>query len=210
VQRIVWAALLLATAALGAAVAARAQQPATPFVGILDEHPAIEYAQRPTHDRVTGLARALADGTVSLTYQENGGYLQSVLDRLRVPADSQVLVFSKTGIQRASTSPHNPRALYFDDAVVFGYIAGAPLLELAAHDPEQGMVFYTLDQTVKDKPQLVRRTNCLTCHVSASTLEVPGMINRNVFARADGSVVPQLGGNDVTHRTPLLQRWGGM
>lgn len=211
-QRTAWAAFLFLWAATltGAAGTAPQQPAATPFVGILDEHPSIEYAKRSTRDRVSALSRALNDGTVSLTYDDTGGYLRAVLDTLRVSPDSQLLVFSKTGVQRASTSPRNPRALFFDDSVVVGYIPGAQYLELAAHDPEQGVVFYTIDQTSTARPALTRRTNCLTCHVSSSTLEVPGLINRSVFTRADGSVLAQLGSNDVNHRTPLLQRWGGM
>jgi hypothetical protein len=211
VRRSAWTALSFAIAwlAVAGATATREQQP-VPFAGVLDEHPAIQYAQRPTRERVGALARAMADGQTRLTYREGSGYLQSVLDALRIAADSQLLVFSKTGVQRASTSPHNPRALYFDDSVVVGFIPGAPLLEIAAHDPEQGVVFYTVDQTDAATAALTRRTSCLTCHVSASTLEVPGLINRNVSTRADGSTLPQLGSNDVDHRTPLLQRWGGM
>jgi hypothetical protein len=209
--RTAWVILLVVGAAsFTIAVTARTDQAPTPFVGILDEHPSIEYAQRPTQDRVSALARALADGTVTLTYQEPGGYLRAALDALGVAADSQLLVFSKTGIQRASTSPQTPRALYYDDSVVVGFIPGAQYLEIAAHDPEQGIVFYTIDQMSPTQPALTRRTNCLVCHVSASTREVPGLINRSVFTRGDGSVLPQLGSNDVTHRTPLLQRWGGM
>jgi len=211
VLRTTRAALVVSILALTlAVVAARGQQPAPAFPGVLDEHPSIEYAKRPTTDRVSALARAIADGRVTLAYREPGGYLQSVLEALSVPADSQLLVFSKTGIQRETTSPHNPRALYFDESVVVGFIPGAPLLELAAHDPEQGVVFYTIDQTEATRAEPTRRTNCLVCHVSATTLEVPGLINRSVFTRADGSVIPQLGGNDVSHQTPLLQRWGGM
>ena len=86
-------------------------------------------------------------GTVSLAYRERGGYLLPVLDALGVPPESQLLVFSKTGIQGAATGPQNPRAIFFDDAVVVGYIPGARFLELAAHDPEQGVVFYTIDQS---------------------------------------------------------------
>jgi hypothetical protein len=71
-------------------------------------------------------------------------------------------------------------------------------------------VFYTLDQNRTEKPEFTRRTDCLTCHVSATTLEVPGLINRSTFARVDGSIVPQLGVSAVNHRTPLLERWGGM
>ena len=46
--------------------------------------------------------------------------------------------------------------------------------------------------------------------MSATTLEVPGLINRSTFARADGSVVRNSGSTLVNHRTPLLERWGGM
>jgi hypothetical protein len=209
--RTAWIALALAIAwlAVTGAAGARLQQ-SVPFAGILDEHPAIQYAERPTHDRVGTLARAIAAGQTRLTFHQANGYLQSVLEALSVPAESQLLVFSKTGVQRASTSPHNPRALYFDDSVIVGFIPGAPMLEIAAHDPAQGVVFYTVDQTETSSAMPTRRTSCLTCHVSASTLEVPGLINRNVSTRADGSTLPQLGSNDVDHRTPLLQRWGGM
>ena len=200
-QRTAWGLFLLA----GVTLAAQ-----TPFVGVLDEHPAIQYASRPTRDRVSMLNRALEQGTVSLAYRERGGYLLPVLDALGVPPESQLLVFSKTGIQGAATGPQNPRAIFFDDAVVVGYVPGARFLELAAHDPEQGVVFYTIDQAAAAGPALTRRTNCLTCHVSSSTLEVPGMINRSMFTRADGGVIPQLGSHTVDHRTRLLDRWGGM
>jgi len=214
-RRLGWAAVVLAGALAfdieASGNARREQRSKEPsFVGVLDEHPAIEYASRPTDDRVSRLNRAIAEGTVSLTFQERGGYLRSILNALNAPAESQLLVFSKTGVQGAFTSPRNPRALFFDDSVVVGYVAGARFLELAAHDPEQGVVFYTLDQVASSKPQISRGKSCLSCHVSSSTLEVPGVINRSVFAAADGSVMPRLGSFIVTHRTPLLERWGGM
>jgi hypothetical protein len=176
--------------------------------GVLHEHPAIQYATRPTTDRVAALNRSLAERTHSLTRDPQKGYLRSLLEALGVPVESQLLVFSKTGVQRAHTSPHNPRALYFDRSVVVGYIPGAPSLEVAAHDPEQGIVFYTLEQTAA-APTLTRQTMCLTCHVSASTLEVPGVIARSNAVDEDGNVMPQLGGNDVTHETSHPDRWGG-
>lgn len=236
-QGTAWAALLL-TGAATVAVTARngaepnqpslasretsdlrqtSQQGPTPFVGVLDEHPAIQYAFRPTRDRVSVLNRSLAQGTMSLAFQERGGYLPAALEALGVAPESQLLVFSKTGIQRDATGPRNPRALFFDDSVVVGYIPGARFLELATHDPEQGVVFYTLDQTATSKPAFARRTGCLSCHVSSSTLEVPGMINRSMFTTADGGVMRGTGlkpvppaSHTVNHRTSLLQRWGGM
>lgn len=190
-------------------VAALAQQN-VPFPGLLDEHPAIQYATRPARDRVATLSRALADGSANLAFDERSGYLRPVLDALHVPVESQLLVFSKTGIQGAVTSPHNPRAIFFSNSVVVGYIPGARVLELAAHDPEQGVQFYTIDQNPQAKPALTRQTKCVNCHVSSSTLDVPGMLNRSVFVRADGSVLGQLGSFTVNHTTRLLDRWGGM
>jgi hypothetical protein len=121
-----------------------------------------------------------------------------------------VLVFSKSGIQRAFTSPENPRALYYNPSVVVGYIPGAPVLEIAAQDPQQGTVFYTLDQGAASEPRFVRGSTCLTCHVSASTLDVPGPIARSNRVSEDGSLLPRAGPQvTVNHRTPHTQRWGG-
>jgi hypothetical protein len=210
-MRAVSAAALLVVAALTYAVAADSAVPQAPgpFPGILDEHPAIQYATRPASDRVAALARALDEGRTTLSYREPAGYLNAVLHALGISPESQLLVFSKTGVQRASTSPLNPRALYFDDDVVVGYIPGARLLEIAAHDPEQGVIFYTIDQLSASAPDLERRTNCLTCHVSVATLDVPGLITRSNFTNAQGEPIPQLGFHLVDHRTPLPQRWGG-
>jgi hypothetical protein len=178
---------------------------------VLDEHPAIQYSTAPTDDAVARLIRDVDKGARSLAYRERGGYLDSVLEALAIAPESQLLLFSKTGLQRALTGPRNPRALYFNDAVVVGYIAGAQYLELASHDPRQGVIFYTIEQTSSSSsaPSIVRRTNCLTCHVSNNTLDVPGMIARSMFTARDGHVIPQLGSHLVDHRTPLPQRWGG-
>jgi hypothetical protein len=56
---------------------------------------------------------------------------------------------------------------------------------------------------------VVRRTNCLTCHLSASTLEVPGFIDRSNMVDGAAQVMPQLGTFTVDHRTPHTERWGG-
>ena len=184
------------------------QSAGAPFPGVLDEHPAIQYAERPAHDRVARLSESLAAGQTSLSFQKDSGYLRSVLDALRVPVESQLLVFSKTGIQSAVTGPDNPRALFYNQSVVVGYIPGARVLEIASQDPEQGVVFYTVEQDATTSG-ITRETNCLSCHVSASTLEVPGLIARSNYLAADGNLMPQLGSFTVNHRTPLIQRWGG-
>lgn len=163
---------------------------------------------QPPADRVAKLNDRLATGARTLQRDARTGYLSSVLEALGVPVESQLLVFSKTGIQREFTSPQNPRALYFNESVVVGYNPGAPALEVAVHDAQQGIAFYTLDQAAA-APTFTRRTNCLTCHVSESTLNVPGLIDRSNMVDRGGTVIPSMGSHAVDHRTPHTQRWGG-
>jgi len=205
------AALLTGAAALGMAAVSMVPtsgQTREPWHGVLDEHPAIQYLARPTTDRVAVLKKSLAQNPDPLPRDPSTGYLTGVLKALGVPKESQLLVFSKTGVQSSYTSPGKPRALYFDQSVAIGYNPGAPLLELAVHDPQQGVVFYTIDQKA-DTPVVTRRTSCLSCHVSATTLGVPGMIARSNTVAEDGTLVPQTGSQNVSHQTPHPDRWGG-
>src|SRR5262245_7106603 len=126
--------------------------------------PAIGYFTRPTTDVVAQLNRRLEDGSARLGFDERSGYLASVLDALHVPADSQMLVMSKTGVQALYTEPANPRAILFNDSVAVGYIRGAPLLELAVQDPRQGVLFYTLEQKRQEQPRFERPSACVRCH----------------------------------------------
>src|SRR5579862_1810563 len=173
----------------------------------LHEHPSIGYATAPTTDRVGALGRAIDNGTQSIERDPRTGYLLPLLNVLGVPVESQLLVFSKTGVQRAYTSPRTPRALYFDESVAIGYVPGAPQLEIAAHDPRQGVVFYTIDQS-SSTPKIVRTTSCLSCHVAPGTLDVPGLIARSNTVDEDGSILPAAT-HDVDHHTPHPDRWGG-
>jgi hypothetical protein len=144
----------------------------------------------------------------SLHRDARTGYLLSLLDALDVPVESQLLVFSKTGVQRTYTGPKTPRAVFFNESVAVGYVPGAPAIEIAASDPQKGMRFYTLDQTAAT-PAFNRQTSCLTCHVSAGTLNVPGMIARSHHVGDDGNVLARVPSSDVTHQTAHPDRWGG-
>src|SRR4029453_12521339 len=150
VQRIA-AFTIIAAAAGGVTNLAMGQLTERPLAGVLT-HPVIGYYTAPTHDPVAELNRRLEEGAARVTFDEGTGYLRTTLEALHVPVESQMLVMSKTGIQGLHTTPENPRAIYFNDAVTVGYIRGAPLLELAVQDPRQGVVFYTIDQ----KPQTGR------------------------------------------------------
>jgi hypothetical protein len=181
------------------------------FSGSIDD-PAIAYALRPTTEAVSALARDMAAGTAKPAFEpvpSGSGYLRGVLDALDVPIESQILVFTKTGVQRRLTGPLNPRALYFNDSVVVGYIRGAPIIELAVQDPQQGVIFYALPQTSSAPASLTRRIQCLSCHQSLATLDVPGMLVRSNVTSPDGEPLRQLGSFTVDHRTPFADRWGG-
>jgi len=179
------------------------------YPGTLDQHPAIDYRGTPPADPVTALQAELVSGGAPLAFDGRQGVLRALLARLDVPVESQVLLFSKTGIQHPFTDPEHPRALYFNDRVVVGYIAGAPVIETASHDARQGVIFQTVTQDAAGPAQIARPDRCLTCHVSANSLDVPGILVRSMFTDATGRTRPQLGSFLVDHRTPLDQRWGG-
>jgi hypothetical protein len=179
------------------------------YAGTLDQHPAIDYRGGALSDPVTVLARDIKAGTTKLAFDGQQGFLRSLLEKLDVPVESQLLVFSKTGIQNAHTSPETPRALYFNDRVIVGYIPGAPVLEIASHDPRQGVIFQTLKQDSWLPGEFARPDRCLGCHLSANSLDVPGILVRSMFAGRDGRAMPQLGSFLIDHRSPLEQRWGG-
>jgi hypothetical protein len=204
--------LALCFGALLAAVLSRAvAQPSpdeTSFVAITN--PAIGYDSAPVEDRVAKLNQALASGKAKLDWDPNGlGYLPSLLKNLDLNADSQVLVFSKTSFQAPLISPQAPRALFFNDNVALGSVHHGEVYELAALDPRQGVVFYTLDEHKSDKPTFVRRDVCLQCHQGPATLGVPGLMVASVYPDASGMPAFKLGEPVTDDRTPFEDRWGG-
>ncbi|MDE0110608.1 MAG: hypothetical protein OXN96_22620 [Bryobacterales bacterium] len=66
-------------------------------------------------DPVSRLNQRLDDGQASLEFDAKWGYLRSLLDALKIPVSSQLLVFSKTSAQFRWINPRNPRAIYFND-----------------------------------------------------------------------------------------------
>ena len=198
---------LVAALVTAGALAVAAQRPDA-FQEASD-HPAIGYASKPVHDRVAELGRTLDAGTASLAFDPANGYLRSVLAVLDVPVESQTLVFSQTSAQADRISFRNPRALYFNDSVAVGWVRGADQLELAASDPSQGVVFYTIEQRVSARPRVVRQTaECLECHLSWDTLGVPGLLTMSTFPMSDDPNA-YASGVVVDHRTPFMERWGG-
>jgi hypothetical protein len=135
--------------------------------------------------------------------------LPALLERLHVNEDSQMLVFSKTSVQAARVSPERPRAIYFNDDVVVAYVPGASTVEIAAIDPAQGPVFYTITNDGSAKPEAARPDACLRCHQGPNTAGVPGLYVGSVIPGPTGA--PSRGDSAIItdHRTPFKDRWGG-
>lgn len=169
----------------------------------------IQYSNSQSHSLVDTLQERIDKGEAHLKYEAKHGYLLSLLDELQILKSSQMLVFSKTSLQRDRISPKTPRALFFNDDVYIGFIPGAPLLEISVADPKLGAVFYTLDQAKQDKPRLVRTNQCLECHASSKSLGVPGHLVRSFTTDEMGLVDFRSGTSLINHRTPLAERWGG-
>ncbi len=173
------------------------------------DHEAIQYDKAPVTDAAWLLQQKIDRGEAKLAFHPEWGYLPAVLDALQVSRTSQMVVFTKTSLQAPRISPRNPRAVYFNDTVSVGWVPTGEVVEIAAQDPKQGVIFYTLDQVEVAKPRLKRRDDCLQCHDTGATLGVPGLVVRSVYPEPTGMPLFQAGGFVTDHRSPLKERWGG-
>lgn len=174
------------------------------------DSPPLQYATAPDNNPVQRLQVALDKGEKKLAFDPDKGYLPAILKALDVPTSSQVLVFSKTSLQRNRIAPKTPRALYFNDEVYVGYCQSGEVMEFSASDPGLGTVFYTLEQQGEEVPRFKRHTEaCLICHGSSATQGFPGHLARSVYPDSEGQPIFSLGTSRVEHSTPLTKRWGG-
>jgi hypothetical protein len=188
------------------------------FQGEINQ-PGIEYKKRPARDQVVDLNRRIQEGKVQLQFDSVSGYLRSVLRALNVSVESQLLVFSKTSKFGFLTNPHNPRAIYFNDSLTVAWIRGQTSVEVASQDPQQGVIFYALNENPMDqmlrmlpgrRPRFRRDDACLFCHNEDATLGVPGMAMRSVYPARDGKPIKEVDiDHPPDHRSPMEHRWGG-
>ena len=174
------------------------------------DHPAIEHGTGPLANAVADLEGRLARGETTLEFADGGpGYLAGLLDALGVARDTQALVFSKTSFQKQHIGPRTPRAIYFADDVAVAYTPDALTIEIAAVEPGDGVIFYTLDTARHASTEFLRPPACLTCHVGPATLGVPGLYVGSVQTNPSGRPDFRLGSIVTDHRTPFEDRWGG-
>jgi hypothetical protein len=191
---------MLATAALLAA-AGRAQE-REPF-----EEAPINYSATSPHDRVTQINEKFARQADEIRGLPAKKRLRWLLEQLEVPLESQLLVFSKTSLQRNLINPETPRALFFSDEAYVGWSVGGGF-EVTVFDAELGATFYIFDQhEAAPAPLLARSGECLLCH--SRHAHTPSLRTRSVFPDANGEPLSGSGGSNIEPSTPLSERWGG-
>ena len=183
-------------------------QRAGAFRGSTDD-PAINYATAPVNNVVEDVNRQLEAGALDLAFEGRAGYLRSAIEALKIPVDSQLLVFSRASLQGKQINEQNPRAIFFNDRVALGWVRGGDLLEVAAHDERSGVVFYTLAQRADaaEPPRFKRAFICLGCHMAGDTLGVPGflMFSTTRPNPAQGFSLPRF----VDQTDAMERRFGG-
>lgn len=171
------------------------------------DNPAIRYPHAPASDRVAPLTAGADLVPAASSGAGVPAALTALLDRLRLRADSQMLVFSKTSIQAARVGPRRPRAIYFDDEVSVAYVPGSPTVEIVAIDPAQGPIFYTATMTGKVSP--AAPGVCLRCHQGPNTAGVPGVYVGSVIPGPTGAPLRDESAIVTDQRSPFRERWGG-
>jgi hypothetical protein len=173
------------------------------------DRPPISYSSSAPDNVISQLQKRIDRGNVRLTFTDEHGYLPAVLRELKVPISSQMLVFSKTSLQRDRISPRTPRALYFNDEVYIGFCRLGEVMEVSVADPKLGTVFYTLTQEPATRPRFQRHTeNCLSCH-SSRHQGIPAHMVRSVYPDRDGNPILSGGSFRIDQTSPVKQRWGG-
>lgn len=174
------------------------------------ERPPIAYSQSEPENRVSALQATLERGELTLKAEPPFGFLPTLLKHLEIDPATQMLVFSKTSMQRDRISPRTPRAIYFNDDSYVGYCHAGDVLEIAVADSQVGAAFYTLDQTNPESPAIVRQTHkCLQCHGGSQTDDIPGLVVRSLFVGPSGMPILSEGSHRVDQTTPVKNRWGG-
>jgi hypothetical protein len=173
------------------------------------EKPPVSYSATAPADAIAAIQRRLDAGELTWTGDDRA-VLRALLAELRVPVASQVVVFSKTSLQRGRIQPGHPRVIYFSDDAYVGWVPGG-LMEVTTIDPTLGPVFYSIDPRAfsRGAPKFVRDGECLSCHGGSFVRDVPGVLVRTVFPARNGEPLLRFGSAVVDDQTPFGDRWGG-
>lgn len=172
--------------------------------------PPLRYSDTAASDPIARLAAEIGAGKRKLPAMNPLERLRFILKLLDVPEESQVLVYSKTSKQNALINPANPRCIFFNENSYVGYVPGGSM-EVITSDTLLGSVYYLIEAGDESEPLRISRDNsdCLSCHGTARTESVPGVLVRSVFPDAEGQPLLALGTFQIDHTSPLQERWGG-
>ena len=168
------------------------------------------YFSKDAKDPVTLLMKRVQRGEVLIKEPSGKPLVERLLRELGLNKDTQVLVFSRTSLQRREVSYSNPRALYFNESVYLGWMPNGRI-EIASFDPELGPIFYfqrELDDA--SSPLLTRTRSCLGCHAGDATNFLPGSLGRSVYPDKSGRSLRSIDDYRRSgHHIPLHDRYGG-
>jgi hypothetical protein len=169
-----------------------------------------DYFGAPLNDPMSALLKRLGDPNKALSEPNGKPLVKRLLKELDIPVESQVLVFTKTSLQRRVVNPASPRALYFNEDVYLGWMPNGRI-EIASMDPKLGGVFYfqrPLDD--QEQPIFYREESCLGCHAGSATNFLPGLLARSVFSDRKGRSLKSVNTFErIGHQVPFEKRWGG-
>ncbi len=201
--------LLVSALALGGLVPSPAPGSDDPIAFADLFAPEHDYWNRTPKDPFTLLKDDLEQGRLELDTSSEKAYLTDLLRALKIPAETQTLVYSTTSLQLSLISPRNPRAIYFNDDLYLGYIPKGKI-EIVSIDPELGAIFYIFEiPKAGARPVAERSRRCMNCHSDEDTRQVPGVVIKSVIPGPTGGSLESYRRGLSGHGIPLSERFGG-
>ncbi|HEY2416163.1 MAG TPA: hypothetical protein VGI40_28230 [Pirellulaceae bacterium] len=169
-----------------------------------------EYNTRAVDDRFSRFLSALDAGKKpEIDTSGDLAFLRSLLEELKVPVSSQMLVFTATSLQKGLISARNPRALYFNDDTYVGFVPRGRV-EVISLDPELGGIFYIFDRLQPGRrPQVHRAFDCMNCHAPRHMENIPGLVIESVIPGLTGGGERAFRREQSGHGVPIADRFGG-
>ena len=170
------------------------------------------YLEKEPRDPFSLIKDELESGSLSYDHEQPLGYLESLLEKLKISKYSQQLVFSTTSLQLSKISPRNPRAIYFNEDLYLGYVPGGEI-EVIGIDPEMGAIPYIFSPPYgKEKawhPKAIRSRRCMNCHANADIGGIPGLLLSSVIPGPGGGSIDAFRQAETGHSIPYDLRFGG-
>ena len=138
--------------------------------------PPLHTPPHPSHNVVDDLNRKLRDGSAGLRFEGRSGYLQSAIDALKLPVDSQLLVFSKASLQRRLSARRIRERCSSTTASCWRGCATATCSRSPHTTRRRASSSIRWSSGRPSVRSFKREFRCLGCHMTGDTLGVPGLL----------------------------------